>query len=45
MNAALVMGMKTYGAVKLSDLREMPVMMMLRTVREFEKLVKGSSDG
>jgi hypothetical protein len=38
--AGLAIGMGTYGAVRLSDLREMPVMTFIRTVREYQKMVK-----
>ena len=43
-SAGLVMGMGTYGAVRLEDLRGMPVMTLFRTIREYEKIVKEKKD-
>ena len=42
--AGLALGMGTFGAVRLEDLRQMSVMTYIRTVKEYEKMAKERAD-
>jgi hypothetical protein len=42
--AGLHIGTGTYGAIRLSDLRDMPVMTFIRTVKEYQKMMKDRVD-